>query len=371
MTDPIAISAVTDSRPEPLVPADLDLRDFPCMPLEVQRLIRSGLARDESPEACWSAVLLWSQSWHEDPGASIPARDVTLAALAGYGRDMRAWAKVRAGALRGWVECSDGRLYHPIVAEKALEAWLEKLAQRVSGGEGNARRWGIQFDRGPIDAQMAEARRLLSALAPDSRALRKRRTAGLGSGLGSGSQPDSRQDRNRQGQGQGQGLEEPKPDGFASQTLPGVPPGASPEKPDRKATGRAGGSARAAPDARRRAPDAATGQRLAADARAVLAFLNDKAGKRFPPTDSNVGIIVARFREGFTPAQTRQVVAMKVRQWRADERMAEYLRPATLFGRKTFSQYVGELVEVPDDDPGVDRIPDVTDPDPGEARTGA
>ena len=33
---------------------------------------------------------------------------------------------MKAGALRGWIKCGDGRLYHPVVAEKANEAWLQK-----------------------------------------------------------------------------------------------------------------------------------------------------------------------------------------------------------------------------------------------------
>ena len=88
--------------------------------------------------------------------------------------------------------------------------------------------------------------------------------------------------------------------------------------------------------------------KLQAEARGVLEFLNERAGKKFPPSDSNIGIIVARFRESFTPAQARQVIAMKVRKWLGDEKMAEYLRPLTLFNRKNFSNYVGELVDVPD-----------------------
>lgn len=88
-------------------------------------------------------------------------------------------------------------------------------------------------------------------------------------------------------------------------------------------------------------------RKLATEARAVLAFLNAKAGKRFPETDTNVGIIVARFREGFTPEQVRQVVAMKVRAWGADAEKREFLRPSTLFGREKFSNYVGELVDYP------------------------
>jgi hypothetical protein len=60
----------------------------------------------------------------------LPDDDKTLAQLAGFGRVVTEWRKVREGALRGWVACSDGRLYHPVVAEKARDAWIAKLKQR-------------------------------------------------------------------------------------------------------------------------------------------------------------------------------------------------------------------------------------------------
>lgn len=111
----------------PLTPGDCDLRDFAFMPLDVVRLRDSDLAATEDPEACWAAVLLWAASWHQVPAASLPDDDRVLANLAGYGRVVREWQKVRAGALRGWLRCTDGRLYHPVVAEKANEAWKGKL----------------------------------------------------------------------------------------------------------------------------------------------------------------------------------------------------------------------------------------------------
>ena len=116
--------------PAPLTSPTCDLRDFPFMPLDVQRLRDSDLAALEAPEACWAAVQLWGASWHQVPAASLPDDDRVLAALAGYGRVVKEWLKVRAGALRGFVLCSDGRLYHPVVAEKAVESHRRKLEQR-------------------------------------------------------------------------------------------------------------------------------------------------------------------------------------------------------------------------------------------------
>jgi hypothetical protein len=119
--------------PAPLTPLDCDLQDFPFMPLDVARLRDSDLASDESPEACWAAVLLWAASWHQVPAASIPDNDNWIAKQAGYaqrGKIAREWPAIRPGALRGWVMCGDGRFYHPVVAEKARDAWQAKCEQR-------------------------------------------------------------------------------------------------------------------------------------------------------------------------------------------------------------------------------------------------
>jgi len=120
----------SDILPEPLTPTDCDLRDFAFMPLDVVRLRDSNLAIQATGDEFRAAVLLWCASWHQIPAASLPDDDATLSSLAGYGRVQKEWIKVRAGALRGWVKCSNGRLYHPVVAEKARDAWLAKLRQR-------------------------------------------------------------------------------------------------------------------------------------------------------------------------------------------------------------------------------------------------
>jgi hypothetical protein len=114
-----------------LTPIDCDLRDFAFMPLDVVRLRDSDLAAVPDAEVFRAAVLAWCASWHQIPAASLPDDDAVLARLLGYGRDVKSWMKLReAGALRGFRKCSDGRLYHPVVAEKAIDAWEAKKAQR-------------------------------------------------------------------------------------------------------------------------------------------------------------------------------------------------------------------------------------------------
>ncbi|MDR3100769.1 MAG: YdaU family protein [Paraburkholderia sp.] len=127
--------------PEPLTPPDCDLRKFREMPIDVPRLLGSDLVHDESPEACWSAMLLWCVSWHEVPAGSLPDNDEWLAKRAGYwhkGKLDPTWHEVRGGALHGWIQCSDGRRYHPVVAEKVNNSWRSmhkhahgKLSERI------------------------------------------------------------------------------------------------------------------------------------------------------------------------------------------------------------------------------------------------
>lgn len=75
----------------------------------------------------------------------------------------------------------------------------------------------------------------------------------------------------------------------------------------------------------------------------VLDFLNLKAGRHYRPDGTNLQFIAARLKEGASVVDCRQVIAKKTREWKDDPKMSEYLRPATLFNREKFSQYVGEL----------------------------
>jgi hypothetical protein len=93
------------------------------MPLDVMRLRDSDLALHPKFEVRWVSVLSWCVAWHQVPAASLPDDDGMLSRMLGYGGNIRAWKKIRdQGALRGWQRHSDGRLYHLVVAAKALEA---------------------------------------------------------------------------------------------------------------------------------------------------------------------------------------------------------------------------------------------------------
>lgn len=161
---------MSDPAPAPLVPAEVDLRDFPGMWFDVSRLIKSETWVMGSGDECKAALTLWMQSWHQVPAGSLPNEPRMLEHLSMSKR----WRSVSEHALRGWVLCSDGRLYHPVVCEKALEAWIEKLTSSISGALGNAKRWQIEIDVDEMRRQLLRSVDLLRLVAPQSRVLKKR-----------------------------------------------------------------------------------------------------------------------------------------------------------------------------------------------------
>lgn len=117
--------------PTPLTPADSDLRDFPHVPLFRARLFGSSF-HARATDAEWRAgVTLWLKSWDQVPAGSLPDDDIELCRLAELARDLKTWNKTKVGALRGWILCSDSRLYHPVVAEGVNTALEAKIKQRL------------------------------------------------------------------------------------------------------------------------------------------------------------------------------------------------------------------------------------------------
>lgn len=158
--------------PDPLTPPDCNLRGLPFMPLEVQRLLDSDLFILSTGDQFKAAVALWCKSWGQLPGGSLPDNDLLLEGLSGS----KCWKKVKEVALRGWVKCTDGRLYHPVVAENAIKAWESREDHReVSEGKNERqKRWRDRIkllsaqlrDVGvtpPMNASLAELERLIAS----------------------------------------------------------------------------------------------------------------------------------------------------------------------------------------------------------------
>lgn len=114
----------------PLTPPGCDLRDFPHTPIFRSRLFGSSFHARASDAEWRAGVTLWLKSWDQVPAGSLPNDDIELCRLAELARDVKTWKKIRAGAMRGWVLCSDGRLYHPVVAEGVNTAIDAKAKQR-------------------------------------------------------------------------------------------------------------------------------------------------------------------------------------------------------------------------------------------------
>ena len=139
--------------PQPLTPPECDLRDYPWMPLDAARLLDSSLFARSTGDEFKAAVALWCKAWGQVPAGSLPDDPRDLAHLSGAGAR---WNKVKAMALHGWVRCSDGRLYHHVVADKAREAWERKLAQRSRTEAARAARAARRSDTHD-DARSSEA----------------------------------------------------------------------------------------------------------------------------------------------------------------------------------------------------------------------
>lgn len=132
---------------DPMTPPDMDLRGLSWMPLDVRRLLDSDLFALATGDEFKAAVALWCKSWSQIPAASLPNDDRILASLSGSGEQ---WPVVRATALRGWQVCSDGRLYHAVVAEQAHIAAAWRDAHRQSAANAAARKQREREERATL-----------------------------------------------------------------------------------------------------------------------------------------------------------------------------------------------------------------------------
>jgi hypothetical protein len=188
---------MTEVLPIPLVPPECDLRNFGFIPLEFRRLFTSETWLLGKPEEKLAALALWCESWHQVPAASLPDNDRVLAHLSQAGTR---WPKMRDHALRGWVRCSDGRLYHPVVAEKAIEAWKGKLEQRARTHAARVAAIRKKIEKATTDEERRLLQEQLQALLADvtgSKGQGEGKGKGYGEGQGQKSKPQTLSDAAR------------------------------------------------------------------------------------------------------------------------------------------------------------------------------
>lgn len=115
------------SAPPPLVPPNVNVGTYPWAPVRMEFFAAHALGHHQSGEPFRALVLLVAHAWREQPAMSLPNDDGRLASMAGFGRDVEAWAAVRNDVLRDWVLCTDERWHHPEFAVWALQAWASKM----------------------------------------------------------------------------------------------------------------------------------------------------------------------------------------------------------------------------------------------------
>lgn len=98
------------------------------------KFVSKAVSQDKRA-AAFTAVILWNESFRQDPAGTLPADDRDLALLAKFGTDVKGWLQVRDDALYGWMPVTipgdrhgeaDQRLGHAMVAHEAQEMWKRK-----------------------------------------------------------------------------------------------------------------------------------------------------------------------------------------------------------------------------------------------------
>jgi Protein of unknown function (DUF1376) len=123
-------------RPDPLVPAHVDLRDLDGFMLNTERLMTSEFFALSTGDEFKAGVALWCKAWKQMPCGSLPNDDKILASFSGANGN---WPNVKTMALRGWIECSDGRLYHRVLSLDVPKAYQKRMDYKKLR-DGNAER---------------------------------------------------------------------------------------------------------------------------------------------------------------------------------------------------------------------------------------
>ena len=79
--------------------------------------------------------------------------------------------------------------------------------------------------------------------------------------------------------------------------------------------------------------------------RIPLAYLNHSVGKNYKYLEKNLKHIMARFNEGYTLEDFKQVIDVKTEEWKDNPEFFKYLRPETLFGSK-FDSYLNQKPKI-------------------------
>lgn len=100
--------------------------------LDISRLHRSDTWAILDKASRPYLLMLLTVAWCESPCGSLPNNDRILCSKLGI--DTTLFIAIKQDLLRGWEECSDGRLYHPVMTESVLKmtGWRDKQAKKVA-----------------------------------------------------------------------------------------------------------------------------------------------------------------------------------------------------------------------------------------------
>jgi hypothetical protein len=116
------------------LPPEVDVSDLKFMPLQDNRLMKSrawlkakNWRGSGGPGLGFCLLNLWVAAFRTKPAGSLDDDDDMLAEAARC--DIGFWQTIKDEAMRGW-EQHDGRLWHPVICEIAMELWMSRLAAR-------------------------------------------------------------------------------------------------------------------------------------------------------------------------------------------------------------------------------------------------
>jgi len=127
--------------PEPLTGPEIDCTGLSSFMLNTERLLGSELVASFSHEVIGAALLLWCRAWKQRPAASLPDDDRILASFAKL--PLKRFRRLREEVLHGFIKCSDGRLYHRVLADEAIIAFDRRMKHRekVAQTTNRQKRW--------------------------------------------------------------------------------------------------------------------------------------------------------------------------------------------------------------------------------------
>lgn len=138
----------------PLTTSSHDVSGLDGFMLNTDLLMASELWALATGDEFKAAVGLWCRAWKQTPAGSLPDDDKVLAAFSGAGKS---WPKVKAMALRGFVKCSDGRLYHTTLCSDVVRAAKWKADAEIENAGAAERKRRQREDRSQMFERLKAA----------------------------------------------------------------------------------------------------------------------------------------------------------------------------------------------------------------------